>query len=132
MRTVMVTTIAVRAAGLLGLLMLITVVVIRLDQFAENRFNYATRPSVLDMTWMFIRYRWLTPTGLLWAALMVLSVHMLLNGSPIVRLLLRGLHDGGCPHCGYDISAIKTGVCPECGRRIGRGRAGATPNETNV
>jgi hypothetical protein len=26
---------------------------------------------------------------------------------------------GGCPRCGYDVSAMPSGVCPECGARVG-------------
>ncbi len=45
----------------------------------------------------------------------------LASGAVFVVLHPKGLTEGCCPHCGYDLTGNASGVCPECGNRIAPG-----------
>lgn len=119
MRAVQVTTIAVRAAGLLSIVGLGIVPVKSLDQYHFVITGGWMRPVTFGSAFRFICDRSPTTRGVLWWVLMLLSVYALLDGRLVVRLLLRGLREGVCQHCGYDVSGLRSARCPECGEATG-------------
>ncbi len=81
----------------------------------SGRFGPSGSGSFIDLQQMLL---WILYNGLVGGlARIAIGAYFLFGGAKLVNLCIPS-NRPYCPHCGYDVRAVKDELCPECGVRL--------------